>query len=738
MTAAHLTSNLALALEVHALRCTKERLEMKMSILQTIRRMDVHVGRRCDEMVRVMGVKECLVMKMKEMRRRMSESVMKMVELVEKERMCREEGVLNGMDEWVADGCGTGNDNGQGTGNDNGYGTGNDNGYGTGNENGHGAGNENGHGTGNENGHGTGNDNGHCIRSTEVGQVYGHVHEVKYIGPKYRTEIEPVDKKYGVFKVARPTHKNYGGDEKQNIRKNDYAYENVITELNSTLPMNTKNTAEQHGTDRLTSTRSSPHLRNYKRLNEYASFPFLRRDECKLLIMKKEIERSIEMIRTVIYKEMDVFVGMMAGMGVVSTDRRDARKEHMVCAKNGDVVLNSIDERDFLVNFNNRNRLNDDFVNYGLVDDAGARALREEEKRVVQHMHDYIGDVKEQKAEECRFTARHRLLQLRERVVSNILKYFEEAAQQEVTRSVNAHGWVERYGSKKRNGKEKLVMKMKEEIKMSGDDRCSTHKCAVQCVKLKIKDAMLFMQRRTLMNYCSCLMRVDEKYEEERMEVVRRYEQGKVEMMRRYEKEKTKMERKYEKEKLVKIEMEKNYEQEKIKNTEIIKKYEEEKLKEIDMQRAVHEQKVEMMHEQHEVENNDAQKKSALVNEKLKTCSALKSMALSVLNNKCVAYTCIDIERNLYRIQSNIFYAEFILLNAIHQSLKMVVRSGTIENDERLVGVINESLRAIERFNSPQFVKVSVELEICKRYVKDLIKIKKVLRMFSIYSEWDC
>ncbi|ELQ76753.1 hypothetical protein THOM_0246 [Trachipleistophora hominis] len=730
MTAAHLTTSLALALEVHALRAMNEKLYMKMSILRTMRRMDGCVRRRYDDVVRIDMMRECVGRRIKEMRRRMDDDVVVMVELMDGRR------VYDGMDGRRVDDGKEGRrtrDREERRKVDDGM-------------------------------------DGHRTRDKEEGQ--GLIKNGHRVRDGIGQERECVEKSF--YRVVRRNPDIPNVEHEKNVLSMEHKEEHKNKNIKEKIKRINKDGKD--AAYKLTSTCSSPHLRNYKRLNEYASFPFLRPEECELLIVKRGIAQSIEIIRTVINKEMDVFLAMMTEMGVIRVDRKRRAR-----------VNANVEDRGFIVGLDERCGGNGNSAYYGQMNDADAKALREQEKRVVQHMHEYISDgrgfdkqrvaqrmhedsddgrgfdkqrVVQQMHEDsnelnrCRLAVHRQLLKLRECVAENVLKSFERLAQRQITGRINTHGWIARYGSK--SGKKRLIMKMKEEIE-TGDGRTIRER-TMHRIKLKIKRTLLFMHKNTLRNCLLCVMRIDKECEEERMKrmvVEKKYEEirnreeglqkemhavriGENSLREQYEEIKIregKLQEQYKEIKIRESELLKEMHEQEITNVETRQRYEEDKMKEIELQKVTHEQEIQMMHEQYEIEREET---SALVAQKLKACHALKGMALRVLNNKCIAYTCIDIERNLYRIQSNIFYAEFILLNAIHQSLKMVVRTGTIENDERLVDVINSSLRDIEGFKSPRFVKMSVELEISKRYVKDLIKIKKVLKMFSLYSEEDC
>lgn len=112
----------------------------------------------------------------------------------------------------------------------------------------------------------------------------------------------------------------------------------------------------------------------------------------------------------------------------------------------------------------------------------------------------------------------------------------------------------------------------------------------------------------------------------------------------------------------------------------------------------------------------------------------IKRMYQNLLNKECETNVYTEIERNLYKIQSNIFFVEYIFINTIHECLKIIVKDGTIENDERLINVIDTTLKDMERCSGSKFAKMCVTLEISKRYVKDMIKVKKILEMFRYYK----
>jgi hypothetical protein len=65
--------------------------------------------------------------------------------------------------------------------------------------------------------------------------------------------------------------------------------------------------------------------------------------------------------------------------------------------------------------------------------------------------------------------------------------------------------------------------------------------------------------------------------------------------------------------------------------------------------------------------------------------------------------------------------------------LSAIIRQGTLENDIRFLDLIERQLKEIERYESPRFFKLSVQLEIAKKYVKDMITLKKKAQLSDYY-----
>lgn len=62
-------------------------------------------------------------------------------------------------------------------------------------------------------------------------------------------------------------------------------------------------------------------------------------------------------------------------------------------------------------------------------------------------------------------------------------------------------------------------------------------------------------------------------------------------------------------------------------------------------------------------------------------------------------------------------------------SISDILYQGSIENDVRLLGILDDTILLFENFENQDFLKLSVQFCLAKKYIKDIIKLKEILLM---------
>ncbi|TBU07633.1 hypothetical protein CWI36_0248p0030 [Hamiltosporidium magnivora] len=64
-------------------------------------------------------------------------------------------------------------------------------------------------------------------------------------------------------------------------------------------------------------------------------------------------------------------------------------------------------------------------------------------------------------------------------------------------------------------------------------------------------------------------------------------------------------------------------------------------------------------------------------------------------------------------------------------SVESIIKQGSLQEDKRFITLIDELLNKISEKETPLFFKVGVNLELCKKYVKDIVSLKELLNKRS-------
>ncbi|KCZ81818.1 hypothetical protein H312_00717, partial [Anncaliia algerae PRA339] len=56
---------------------------------------------------------------------------------------------------------------------------------------------------------------------------------------------------------------------------------------------------------------------------------------------------------------------------------------------------------------------------------------------------------------------------------------------------------------------------------------------------------------------------------------------------------------------------------------------------------------------------------------------------------------------------------------------------GSLENDERFLNILNESIKIFENYENEDFLKLSIQFSLAQKYIKDIINLKKIFILKS-------
>ncbi|KAF7682592.1 hypothetical protein TCON_2185 [Astathelohania contejeani] len=115
---------------------------------------------------------------------------------------------------------------------------------------------------------------------------------------------------------------------------------------------------------------------------------------------------------------------------------------------------------------------------------------------------------------------------------------------------------------------------------------------------------------------------------------------------------------------------------------------------------------------------------------------------LSILANdgKNELINLFKIEKNTKTIIENLLKLRISYTSDIMEFQKfllydfnIIIKNGSLENDTRFYNMVEKTLLSIEKYDSPIFLQISVQLEIAKKYIRDVINIKKHSNLCKYY-----
>ncbi|KCZ81819.1 hypothetical protein H312_00718 [Anncaliia algerae PRA339] len=64
--------------------------------------------------------------------------------------------------------------------------------------------------------------------------------------------------------------------------------------------------------------------------------------------------------------------------------------------------------------------------------------------------------------------------------------------------------------------------------------------------------------------------------------------------------------------------------------------------------------------------------------------------------------------------------------NNIFVKISDILYQGSLENDERFLNILNESIKIFENYENEDFLKLSIQFSLAQKYIKDIISLKKI------------
>lgn len=84
----------------------------------------------------------------------------------------------------------------------------------------------------------------------------------------------------------------------------------------------------------------------------------------------------------------------------------------------------------------------------------------------------------------------------------------------------------------------------------------------------------------------------------------------------------------------------------------------------------------------------------------------------------------LEVRGSLLSLQQKMVDIEAALSGRIIDRVLLVLSQGSLENDLRFAGLMDETLKDMEGFDSPDITRMSVQFVIAKKYVEDMIALK--------------
>ncbi|EJW03252.1 hypothetical protein EDEG_00232 [Edhazardia aedis USNM 41457] len=118
-----------------------------------------------------------------------------------------------------------------------------------------------------------------------------------------------------------------------------------------------------------------------------------------------------------------------------------------------------------------------------------------------------------------------------------------------------------------------------------------------------------------------------------------------------------------------------------------------------------------------------------ILNEKKKCFNSLLKLSnVPMKQNKTID---LFVEKNQLQKQLNTLHSHIVsdkenFIDILFANLQAIINQGSLEDDIRLLEKLDKQLDDIKTFETPRFFKIGVQLEIAKKYVKDMINLKKI------------
>ncbi|KAM0679215.1 hypothetical protein BDAP_000082 [Binucleata daphniae] len=94
----------------------------------------------------------------------------------------------------------------------------------------------------------------------------------------------------------------------------------------------------------------------------------------------------------------------------------------------------------------------------------------------------------------------------------------------------------------------------------------------------------------------------------------------------------------------------------------------------------------------------------------------------------------LKIDKLLAKLAMAMIESKEKVVDYILSSVHAVLSQGSLEADIRFIEKMDRQLSAMEKFDTPRFFKISVEFEIAKKYVQDIIYLKKKALLSNFYN----